>query len=152
MCDGVEVEVWMHGRQGCLVGCVRTEPSTEKGVLTCQTQPDVAPEYRTHWTHRRQCPHYESQDATLPYLMQNGFLLISHPPNTTTSEVIATTKPTFWETSHANTMLTAPTTPLARTTTADANNTWVTSVTIGPTLPSNRSHQRNTMTSGNWSR
>jgi len=39
MCDGVEVEVWMHGRQGCLVACVRTEPGTEKSVQTCQTQP-----------------------------------------------------------------------------------------------------------------
>jgi len=46
MCDGVEVEVWMHGRQSCLVACVRTEPATEKGVQTRQTQPDVAPEYR----------------------------------------------------------------------------------------------------------
>jgi len=76
MCDGVEVEVWMHGRQGCLVACVRTEPGTEKGVQTGQTQPDVAPEYRTHRTHWTPCPHYESQDATPQYLTQDGFLLI----------------------------------------------------------------------------
>ena len=77
MCDGVEVEVWMHGRQGCLVACVRTEPSTEKGVRTRQTQLDVAPEYRTHTRHRTQSPHYESQDATRPYLIQDGFLLMN---------------------------------------------------------------------------
>jgi len=41
MCDGVEVEVWMHERQGCLVACVQMEPATEKGVQTRQTQPDV---------------------------------------------------------------------------------------------------------------
>jgi len=76
MFDGGEVEVRMHGRQGCLVACVRTELGTEKGVLTCQTQPDVVPEYRTHWTHRTQCSYYESQDATLPYLTQDGFLLM----------------------------------------------------------------------------
>jgi len=76
MCDGGEFEVWMHGRQVCLVACVRTEPSTEKGVQTCQTQADVAPEYRMHRTHRTQSPHYESQDATRLYLMQDGFLLM----------------------------------------------------------------------------
>ena len=76
MCDGVEVKVWIDGRQGCLVACVRTEPSTEKGVWTRQTQPDVAPEYRAHKTHRTQSPHYESQDATRPYPMQDGFLLM----------------------------------------------------------------------------
>jgi len=73
MGDGVEVEVWKHGRQGCLVACVRTEPSTEKGVQTRQTQPDVPPEYRTH---RMQSPHYQSQDETPPNLTQDGFLLM----------------------------------------------------------------------------
>jgi len=77
MCDGVEVEVGMHGRQGCLVACVRTEPGTEKGVQTRQTQPDVAPEYRTHRTHWTPCSHYESQDPTLQYLTQDGFLLMN---------------------------------------------------------------------------
>jgi len=81
MWDGVEVEVWMHGRQGCLVACVRTEPSTEKGVRTCQTEPDVAPEYKAHSTHRTQSPHYQSQDATRLYLMQDGFLLMNGPPS-----------------------------------------------------------------------
>jgi len=76
MCDDVEVEVWMHGRQGCLVACVWAEPGTEKGVQTHQTQPDVAPEYRTHRMHRTQSPHYESQNATPLYLMQDGFLLM----------------------------------------------------------------------------
>jgi len=76
MCDGVEVEVWMHGTQGCLVACVRTEPGTEKGVQMHLTQPDVAPDYRTHRTHRTQSPHYESQDATPPHLTQDGFLLM----------------------------------------------------------------------------
>jgi len=76
MCDSVEVEVWMHGRQGCLVACVRTEPSTEKGVLMRQTQPDVVPKYRTHRTQRTQGSHYESQDATPLYLMQDGILLM----------------------------------------------------------------------------
>jgi len=76
MCDGVEVEVWMHGRQVCLVACGRTEPSTEKGVRTRQTQPDVAPEYRLHRTQRMQSPHCESQDATRLYLMQDAFLLM----------------------------------------------------------------------------
>jgi len=68
MRDGVEVEVWMHGRQGCFVAGVRTEPGTEKGVQTCQRQPDVASKYRTHRTHRTQSQHYESQDARLPNL------------------------------------------------------------------------------------
>jgi len=76
MCDGVEVEVWMHGRQGCLVACVLMEPGTEKAVLTRQTQPDVVPKRRTHRTHRTQSPHYESQDATPLYLTQDGFLLM----------------------------------------------------------------------------
>ena len=76
MCDGVEVEVWMHGTQDCLVTCVRTEPGTEKGVQTHRTQPDVVPDYRTHRTHRTQSPHYESQDATPLHLTQDGFLLM----------------------------------------------------------------------------
>jgi len=77
MFNGVEVEVSMHGRQGCLVACVRTEPSTENGVWRRLTQPDVAPEYRTHRTHRTQSPHYKTQDATRLYLMQDDFLLMS---------------------------------------------------------------------------
>jgi len=76
MGDGVEVEGWMHGRKGCLAAGVRTEPGTEKAVQTCQTQPDVAPEYRTHTTHRTQSPQYQSQDAILPNLTQDGFLLM----------------------------------------------------------------------------
>ena len=76
MDDGVEIEVWMHGRQGCLVACVWTELSTEKNVQMHQTQPDVAPEYSTHRTHRRQSPHLERQDATPQYLTQDGFLLM----------------------------------------------------------------------------
>jgi len=79
MCDGVEVEVWMHGRQGCLAACVRTEPSTEKGVWRHQKQPDLAPEYRmhkSHRTHRTLSPYCESQDATRPSLMQDGLLLM----------------------------------------------------------------------------
>jgi len=63
----------MHGRQGCLVACVRTEPSVGKGFQTHQTQPDVAHRYRTH---RTQSPGQESQDATLLYLMQATFLLM----------------------------------------------------------------------------
>jgi len=78
MCDGIEVEIWMHGRQDYLVACVRTEPGTETGVQTRQTQPDVVPEYRTHWTHWTQSPHYKSQDATPPSLTQDGFLLMYH--------------------------------------------------------------------------
>jgi len=78
MCDGVEVEVWMHGRQGCLVACVQKEPGTEKGDQTRQTQPDVAPEYRTHRTHWTPSPHYESQDATPQYLTQDGLLLMAY--------------------------------------------------------------------------
>jgi len=77
MCDSVEVEVWMHGRQGCLVPCVWTEPGTEKRVQMHQTQPDVAPQYRMHRTHRTQSPHWQNQDATPAYLMQDGFLLMS---------------------------------------------------------------------------
>ena len=73
MGDGVEVEVCMHGRQDCLVACVRPEPSTEKGVQTYQTQPDVPPEYRRHRTDTTQSPHYESQDETPPNLKQDGF-------------------------------------------------------------------------------
>ena len=69
----------MDGRQGCLVACVRTEPSTEKGVQRCQAEPDVAPVYRTHWTHWTQTPHYESQEATPPYLTPGGFLLMHRP-------------------------------------------------------------------------
>jgi len=76
MRDGVEVEVWMHGTQGCLVACVWTEPGTEKGLPTHQTQPDVAPDYRTHRTHRMQSPPYESQDATPPHLTQDSLLLM----------------------------------------------------------------------------
>jgi len=76
MSDGVEVEVWMHGTQGCLVACVRTEPGTEKGVQTHQTQPDVTSDYRTHRTRRTQSPHYESQNATPPHLTQDSFLLM----------------------------------------------------------------------------
>jgi len=76
MCDGVEVEVCMHGRQGCLVACVQTEHGSEKGVQTHQTQPDMAPEDRTHRTHRTQSPHFQSEDATPRYLMQDGFLLM----------------------------------------------------------------------------
>ena len=52
------------------------EPGTEKGVQMHLTQPDVAPDYRTHRTHRTQSPHYESQDATPPHLTQDGFLLM----------------------------------------------------------------------------
>ena len=63
MCEGIEVEVWIDGMQGCLVACVRTEPSTEKGVQTHQTQPHVEPNYRMNRTHRTQSLHYESQDA-----------------------------------------------------------------------------------------
>ena len=76
MCEGGEVEVWMQGTQGCLVACVWTEPGTEKGVLTCKRQPDVALEYRTHWMHWAQCAHYESQDAILRYQTQDGLLLM----------------------------------------------------------------------------
>jgi len=76
MGDGVEVEVWMHGRQGCLVAWVWTEPSTEKGVQTHQTQPDVPPEYRMHRTDWTQSPHYQSQDETPLNLTQDGFLLM----------------------------------------------------------------------------
>ena len=68
MGDGIEVEVWMQGRQGCLVACVRTEPGTEKGLHTRQMQLDVPPEYRAHRTHRTQGPHYQSQDETPPNL------------------------------------------------------------------------------------
>jgi len=53
----------MHARQGCLVGCVRTEPSVGKGRRTHLTQQDVAYRYRTHRTHRTQGPGWESQDA-----------------------------------------------------------------------------------------
>ena len=79
MCDGVEVEVWMHGRQGCLVACVQTEPGTETGVQTHQTQPDRVPEYRRNRTHRTKSPHLQSQDATPGYLTQDGFLLMDQP-------------------------------------------------------------------------
>ena len=78
MCDGVEVEVWMHERHGCLVACVQTEPGTEKGVQTRQTQPDVVCEYRTYRKHWMPSPHYESQDATPEYLTQDGFLLMRY--------------------------------------------------------------------------
>jgi len=83
MCDGVEVQVRMHGRQGCLVGCVRTEPSGGKGLRTHLTQQDMAYEYRTHRTHRThrtQGPGGESQDATLLYLTQATFLLMDLSP------------------------------------------------------------------------
>jgi len=78
MCDGVEVEVWMHGRQGCLVECVWKESGTENGVEKRQTQSDsdVPPEYRMHMTHRMPSPHHPSQDATPPTLTQDGFLLM----------------------------------------------------------------------------
>jgi len=66
----------MHGRQGCLVACVRTAPSVGKSFQTHQTQPDVAHKYRTHRTHRTQSPGQESQDATLLYQMQATFLLM----------------------------------------------------------------------------
>jgi len=66
----------MHGRQGCLVACVQTEPRVGKGFQTHQRQPDVAHRYRTRRTHRMQSPGQESQDATLLYLMQATFLLI----------------------------------------------------------------------------
>jgi len=54
MCDGVEVEVWMHGKQGCLVACVRTEPCTEKVVQTRQTQHIwcLSTEHTGHTGHR----------------------------------------------------------------------------------------------------
>jgi len=52
MCDGVEGKDSMHGRQGCFVAFVRTEPSIEKGLQMHQTQPDVAHGYRSHWMHR----------------------------------------------------------------------------------------------------
>jgi len=76
MGDGVEVEVWMDWRQGCLVACVRMELITEKGVQTHETQPDVVPEYRVYRTHRTQSPHLERQEAIQPYLTQYGFLRI----------------------------------------------------------------------------
>jgi len=76
MDDGVEVQVWMHGRQGCLVACVWTEVHTEKGVQTEKMQPDMAPGYRTHRTHRTQSQDLERLDATQLYLMQDGFLLM----------------------------------------------------------------------------
>jgi len=66
----------MYGRQGCLVACVRTEASIEKGLQTYQTQPDVAPEYWAHKMHRMQSPKYQSQDAIPLYLIQDGFLLM----------------------------------------------------------------------------
>jgi len=62
--------------QGCLVACDRMEPGPEKGVQMRQTQPDRELEYRTHRTDRTQSPHYERQDATLPYQTQDGFLLM----------------------------------------------------------------------------
>jgi len=76
MCNGVEVEVRMHGRQGCLVACVQMEPGTEKGVQTHQTQPDIAPVYRTYRTNRTQSPHLQSQNETPRYLTEDGFLLM----------------------------------------------------------------------------
>jgi len=88
MCDGVEVEVWMDGRQGCLVACVLTEPSTEKRVWTRQTQPDIAPEYKTYRTHRTQSSHYESLDVTRLYLMQNGFLLMCIQPKGKSNDIL----------------------------------------------------------------
>jgi len=66
----------MHGRQGCLIGCVRTEPSVGKGLRTHLTQQDVAYRYRTYWTHRTQGPGWESQDATLLDLTQATCLLM----------------------------------------------------------------------------
>jgi len=60
MYDGVEVKVWMHGRQGCLVACVWMERGTETGVQICQRQSDVLPEYRTQKKHRTRSPHYGS--------------------------------------------------------------------------------------------
>ena len=65
----------MHGRQGCFVGCVRTEPSVGKGLRTHLTQQDVVYRYRTH---RTQGPGRESQDATLLDLTQATFLLMYH--------------------------------------------------------------------------
>jgi len=76
MCYGVEVEVRMHERQGCLVACVRTEPSVGNALQTHQTQPDVTHGYRTHTTHTTQSPGQENQDATLLYLTQATFLLM----------------------------------------------------------------------------
>jgi len=76
MCDDVEVEVWMHGRQGCLVACVRTEPGAEKVVLSRQMQPDVAPEHWTQRTHKTHSPHYETHDTTPLYLTQDAILLM----------------------------------------------------------------------------
>ena len=63
----------MHGRQSCLVACVRTEPSVGKGLWTHRTQPGVG---HGHRTHRTQSPGWSSQDATLPYLTQATFLLM----------------------------------------------------------------------------
>jgi len=66
----------MDERQGCLVGCIRTELSGGKGLRTHLTQQDMADGYRTHRTHRTQGPGGESQDATLLYLTQATFLLM----------------------------------------------------------------------------
>ena len=66
----------MQGRQGCLVGCVRTEPSVGKGFRTHLTQQDVANRYRTYTRNRMQGPGGESQDATLLDLTQATFLLM----------------------------------------------------------------------------
>jgi len=66
----------MHGRQGCLVGCVRTQPSVGKGLWTHLMQQDVGYGYRTHRTQRTQGPGGERQDATLLYLTQATFLLM----------------------------------------------------------------------------
>jgi len=87
MCDGGEIGVRVHGRQGCLVACVWTEHGMEKGFQTQQTQPDVAPEYRTHRTrrthrthrmHGTQSPDYQHQDVRSLSLTQDGFLLMQH--------------------------------------------------------------------------
>jgi len=50
-------------------------PVPIRAVQMHKTQPDVAPDYRMHRKHTMQSPYYESQDATLPHLMQDGVLL-----------------------------------------------------------------------------
>jgi len=84
MCDSVEVQAWIHERQGCLGACVQTEPSTEKVFQKHQMQPDVVVESRTH---RTQSPHYESQDATQAYLTQDGFFLMRPSSGQTASDI-----------------------------------------------------------------
>jgi len=71
----------------------------------------------------------------------------SHPSNTTTGEVIATTKPTFRQTCHPNTtkeiqhnLLAPTTTALPTPTTANGNDTRISSMTIGSSPLSSRSH------------